>query len=105
MDNETFMKIVRDQIGTCLETLEAKEVEYSAGTDRLDQFKIASKMQGMHPLISLSGMMIKHTTSIYKMIAETIEGRRFPAGVWEEKITDHINYLLLLRAFLDENPS
>ena len=43
---------------------------------------------------ALGGMMVKHTTSVYDMIAS---GKEYPLSLWNEKITDHINYLLLLK--------
>lgn len=44
-------------------------------------------------------MMAKHTVSIYDMCNS---GLKYPIELWNEKITDHINYLLLLRAIIEE---
>lgn len=43
--------------------------------------------------------MAKHTVSIYDM---SRANEAFPLELWDEKITDHINYLILLRALLVE---
>ena len=44
-------------------------------------------------------MMAKHTVSIYDMCNS---GQKYPIELWNEKITDHINYLLLLRAIIED---
>lgn len=49
---------------------------------------------------AISGMMAKHTVSIYDMVES---GKPFELAQWDEKITDHICYLILLRAALVEN--
>lgn len=43
--------------------------------------------------------MAKHTVSIYDMARSE---ETFPLEKWDEKITDHINYLILLRAVVVE---
>lgn len=43
--------------------------------------------------------MAKHTVSVYDM-AES--GQLYPIELWQEKITDHINYLFLLNAIVRE---
>lgn len=45
-------------------------------------------------------MMVKHTVSIYDMVER---GEQFPLEIWGEKITDHLNYLILLKAVLIED--
>jgi len=44
-------------------------------------------------------MMAKHTVSIYDMCGS---GEIYDIAKWDEKITDHINYLLLLRALVED---
>jgi hypothetical protein len=56
-------------------------------------------MQGTTPKQALAGQMCKHTVSIYAMIEGDAD---IPMEKWEEKITDHINYLLLLKAVIEE---
>ena len=47
-------------------------------------------------------MMVKHTISIYDMVCEYAEGANFEFEKWEEKIKDHIIYLINLYCYLDE---
>lgn len=99
MTPEEFDYIINSQLNVCRDTLIRKADEYAADTDRLHNFKIAAKLQGCEPGQALGGMMAKHTVSIYDMI---FSGKTYPMELWGEKITDHINYLLLLMALLCE---
>lgn len=95
MRTEQFEKIVEEQIETCKGILLKKAGEYATGGDRLHNFKAAAGMMGCNPTEALAGMMAKHTISIYDMCRS---GHFYPMELWNEKITDHINYLLLLKA-------
>jgi hypothetical protein len=75
-----------------------KAREY-ATEDRLHNFKVAAALQGCTPAQALAGMMAKHTVSVYDMARN---GREYPQALWDEKITDSINYLLLLAAVVRE---
>lgn len=97
MSNEEFNTIVDEQLGHCYELLCKKGLEYDSDTnDRLHSFKVAAKLQNEAPVEALAGMMAKHTVSIYDLI----HARSSDLTIWTEKITDHINYLLLLKAML-----
>lgn len=99
MTIEKFANVVNSQLDKCKDMLGIKSGEYTRRkADRLEFFKSAAKLQHETPKQALAGMMAKHTISIYDMCAEgdyTIER-------WEEKISDSINYLLLLRAMVEE---
>jgi hypothetical protein len=96
MKPEVFNDVVCKQFERCMETLGAKKTEYSGDKDRLDQFKRGGNFRGKHPMDVLAGMMMKHTTSVYDLIERQSNGETVGLGMWEEKITDHINYLVLL---------
>lgn len=99
MDAQRFNTVVDIQIDKSRELLTQKSTSYNTDGDRLAAFKTAAVTQGITPKQALAGMMVKHTGSIYKMIHEDSEQ---PIAVWEEKIMDHINYLLNLRAIVEE---
>ena len=98
MNLHEFAKIRDEQIIRCVDVLTEKADEY-ATDDRLHNFRVAAELEGVTVRQALAGMMAKHTISIYDMCkcptAHTIP-------IWSEKITDHINYLLLLRAVVQE---
>ncbi len=99
MTNEKFIEIVSKQMETCLLLLGAKGAEYSLEQDRLIAFKRAANLQGENMKQALAGMMAKHVISIYDMC---ISDDTFSDERWTEKITDTMNYLLLLKAVIEE---
>lgn len=98
MTPETFRQIFQQQIDLCDDIMGAKATEY-APKDRLANFRTTAALKHETLAQALAGMMAKHTVSIYDMIED---GRDHPLDVWLEKITDHINYLILLRAIVTE---
>lgn len=94
MDAKTFERVLEDTFDLVDRTLLTKAEEY-APKDRLYNFKLAGELRHEQPKEALAGMMVKHTVSIYDMIRDGIE---HPLTQWDEKIIDHINYLILLRA-------
>ena len=49
------------------------------------------------------GMMAKHTVSVYDLANDVDKGADIPLEMWDEKIGDSINYLLLLNALVRED--
>lgn len=99
MNNEDFSQVVEEQLTLCENLLCKKGKEYDHTTeDRLHVFKVAAKLEGVTPMQALGGMMAKHTISIYDLIASDCDNLL----LWDEKITDHINYLLLLKGLIKE---
>ena len=101
MNTETSNEVIRKQIERCEATLCKKADEY-ATEDRLHNFKVAAGLQDCLPTTALAGMMAKHTVSVYDMIRVLEEGKSYPLELWDEKIGDSINYLLLLAAAVRE---
>jgi hypothetical protein len=91
-----FEEVVNKQLTRCEEVLKVKGDEY-ATYDRLSNFRMAAKLQEITLKQALFGMMAKHTVSLYNLCNSFQE---IPMEVWDEKITDHINYLILLKAIL-----
>ena len=102
MNTKDFNEIIHEQIERCEATLCKKADEY-ATEDRLHNFKVAAEIQKCLPTTALGGMMAKHTVSVYDMIRGLEEGKSYPLELWDEKIGDSINYLLLLAAAVREN--
>lgn len=102
MNSEWFEKVIKEQIKTCEDVLIGKAKEYATDDDRLHNFKNAAGMMSCDPKEALAGMMAKHTISVYDMCRS---GNDYSIELWNEKITDHINYLLLLKAVVTEEKS
>lgn len=99
MTTDNFNKIIQLQIEHC-ESILCKKAEEYATEDRLHNFKVAGALQGISPVQALMGMMTKHTVSVADMC---MSGEKYPQELWDEKITDSINYLLLLSALVRES--
>lgn len=103
MTNQEFNEIAGEQIEYCKRLLGIKGEEYNADSgDRFHAFKVAAVLQGCTPKQALAGMLAKHTVSIYDMCAKG----EHSLEKWTEKISDSINYLLLLKGMVieDEKP-
>ena len=98
MNTTTFERLFEEQVNRSRSVLVSKAKEY-ATEDRLHNFKVAAALEGKTQEQALAGMMAKHTVSVYDM-AES--GLAYPIELWQEKITDHINYLFLLNAIVRE---
>ena len=101
MNTNDFNAIIREQIERCESTLCKKAEEY-ATEDRLHNFKVAAGLQDCLPTTALARMMRIHTVSVYDMIRGLESGEEYPLDMWDEKIGDSINYLLLLSAMVRE---
>ena len=99
MNTQLFDRAVDNQLEKCLKTLERKSSEYAPDDDRLSAFHRAAVLQGCSPRQALAGMMAKHLVSIADLCAAKTEAALV---VWDEKLTDAINYLLLLSALVHE---
>lgn len=98
MTLERFNQVVNDQVEHALAVLSEKGTEYSLSADRLDHFKDAAAEQEITPKQALWGMASKHFASLNGMCKNDARSKE----LWDEKITDSINYLLLLRALVEE---
>jgi len=102
MNSKDFEKVIEKRVSKCYELLGVKAKEY-ATSDRLHNFKVAAVLSGESPIKALGGMMKKHTVSVYDLIEAVNRGEDIPLEMWDEKIGDHINYLLLLWAAIVED--
>lgn len=129
MTIEKFEAIVQDQLAVCSNVLLSKGKEYApdataktdganlieqpngqmafgcrvnpvfVSEDRLLHFKKAAAIMSSTPKAALLGMLSKHIVSVSDMCTDN---RDYPIEKWDEKITDSINYLLILRAIVEE---
>jgi len=109
-----FNIAVQTQLGLCESLLTSKGHEYAADVyttenslvkgqpepDRLLHFKKAAAIMNTTPKVALLGMLSKHIVSVSDMCTD--KDTRYSLEKWGEKITDSINYLLILRAIVEE---
>ena len=101
MKIDVFNKVVKEQLLYCEQLLTGKGEEYApdSNIDRLAHFKKAAVIMDGTPKEALLGMLTKHLVSISDMCTG---GHTYSKERWAEKITDSINYLLLLKALVEE---
>lgn len=96
MDHQEFEEIFERQVEKMRSTLVKKAAEY-ATDDRLHNFRVAATLQGITEREALAGMMAKHTVSVYDLLSEPTLASQ---ATWDEKVGDHLNYLILLQAIV-----
>lgn len=101
MKHNDFIDSVNHTLGHCCDLLLIKSEEYTPDEDdRLAAFKQAAALERTTPERALFGMLAKHLISVQNMCDTKI--RDYTKERWQEKITDSINYLLLLKGLVDE---
>lgn len=100
-----FNDVVIGQLEHCKSMLVVKGNEYAPevsgnpDADRLAHFKRAAILMRATPKVALMGMLVKHYVSLMDMCMDKGD---YPMEKWSEKITDSINYLLILQAVVEE---
>ena len=107
--NKEFLEIATKQFDTCIDLLNHKyQSQYKENhtkekekekEDRFAHFKKGGVLTNQSGLQFLATQMAKHTLTLNDIIP--IESM-IPPALFIEVITDHINYLLLLRGMLEE---
>lgn len=98
MTHDEFEEIFDRMIARSHEVLVAKAAEY-ATEDRLHNFRKAANLLGSNNRQALAGMWVKHIVSVFDLIeSEELADQ----AVWDEKIGDAFNYLILLQAVIDD---
>lgn len=99
MSFDELLKSVNNEMNYCRKTLNKKRATYERSSDRLGMFKKNADLMKTTPEWVLVDYMVKHTYSIIDMCQGLISTS---PELWTEKITDHINYLLLLFALYED---
>lgn len=105
MKQSEFNRIVLDMLTQAEGTLTRKGQEYAEAAstenqvDRLEHFKKAAALQGVTTAQAAFGMLAKHLVSVADMVASR---ETYNLETWDEKLGDSINYLLILRAIVEE---
>jgi hypothetical protein len=102
MNGLWFEGVLREVLEQTEHVLGKKAKEYASDVDRLHNFKRAADVLQTTPEAALAGFMTKHWVSILDMIDGVEKGVIHPTELWNEKIYDSINYLILLKALVTE---
>jgi hypothetical protein len=105
MSYEWFFKLITDRFEHCRRLmLGDKDKEYSRGDDKLYNFKRSAEVMRCSPEKALWGMVMKHLVSMQDIVEDVEREGRLKTTRYKisEKITDIINYMVLLEALLEE---
>lgn len=101
MNFKDFNNAIVDQVDFCKELMLKKGKEYAENSseqtdvDRLDSFKKYATVLNCTQEKAIYSMLTKHFVSLGDMVENNND---YPLELWTEKITDSINYLLILKA-------
>ena len=95
MNQKEFNEVIVRQTDHCKSMLAVK----NTAVDRLAHFKKAAVVMNTTPKAALMGMLSKHLISVSDMC---MGEQQYSKEQWDEKITDSINYFLILRAIVEE---
>jgi len=104
MNRAEFNELTEKKLEECKRVLGLKAANYAHSAiteDRLNNFKIAADLQRTTAEAALGGMLSKHIVAIFDLI-KILDREPLIMAEWDEKITDSINYLLLLWALVNE---
>lgn len=101
MTDREFNSIVEKCCATIYSVLASKAKEYARG-DRLSNFKKAASAMSMTPEKACVAFWMKHVISIADLVNDLDTNKVAGMPMWEEKIGDAINYLVLLKALVTE---
>lgn len=102
MKNKHFQEEVEKRIGLIQKTLAVKAIDYARNDNRIHNFERAAEMMRCTPEQACVSFMTKHLVSVFDLVDDLDRGADINPAVWEEKIGDAINYLILLECILRE---
>jgi len=100
MTDKEFQIVLNKRIDLIKHVLGAKAKEYASDEDRLHNFHVASRMDGITTQQAIWGMLMKHLVSVKDLVDGSLEPT---ADIVDEKFGDLINYLILLEASFHED--
>lgn len=102
MNSDRFNEIANKRFAACKALLVPKGDEYARDGDRLHNFKRVGAARGQTPGQALLGMYMKHWASVCDIVDDLDKGEFPSAEVLAEKISDSINYHVLLEAVVED---
>ena len=103
MNQAEFTKLVDSQLEECRRVLVTKGEAYAGNVDRLANFKRNAADLGLTPFQIWSVYAFKHIDTIKIAIKTNPQSPVDKSEGLDGRITDAINYLLLLKSLLHDN--
>ena len=104
MSREDFLDFASERLDGCFSLLAVKGMEYDRNDDAFHNFYRGGELLAVEPETALVGMFNKHIVSLLDIVDDIECEGIFPeVEVLNEKVTDTINYLLLLNGLILEH--
>lgn len=101
MTDQEFDAVVMARLEKIKLVLGKKAAEYARG-DRLSNFKKAASAMSCTPEQACVAFWMKHVISINDLVNDLQAGKNATPEMWDEKIGDAINYMVLLDGLISE---
>ena len=98
MNSKRFYHLVDKETERIKDILISKGEEYSTLDNKLHNFDKAGRMSNQSREKALMGMLLKHQVSVDDIVNKLDEGKLPTLDLLSEKITDILNYYILLKA-------
>lgn len=102
MNSKDLTRLVNYRIKAAKETLNTKNDIYARTSDRLSNFKTGATFLNITPEKCLFSYLTKHLSALHEFILRLDDNNLTDLAEWQEKISDSINYLILLEALITE---
>ena len=99
---ERFNECIDNRLEKCKELLLVKGVEYRRDNNPYHNFNVGSKFTGESSEKVLYGFLLKHLISLQDIINDINVGKLPSKEIIEAKVSDIINYMLILEALIEE---
>jgi len=99
MKHEELVKFIEERVNKCKEVISKKGLEYGTNYNVLKNFFYTGMFLGENPEKVAFMYMLKHFESLKSII---YDGKITTDEVYEEKITDLLNYLFIIDALIKE---
>lgn len=100
MPLKEFTEFLNKELEAITDILASKSDDYSTDADKLANFKLQARMDGISPIEALRGNWLKHRASIVQGLDELQCGKVRPLKWWQEKLRDDRNYNILVHALI-----
>lgn len=100
MPLKEFSEFLTKELDAIRDILDFKSADYSTDADKLANFKLQARMDGISPIEALRGNWLKHRASLVQGLDELERGKVRPLEWWQEKLRDDRNYNILLHALI-----
>lgn len=100
--NQRFNDCIDNRLNECKELLTVKSVEYRRNGNPYHNFNVGAKFTGESSEKVLYGFLLKHLISLQDIVNDVNENKLPSKEIIAAKVSDIINYMLILEALIEE---